>query len=164
MVSHLEKEFELNGLEAPDKLQIKTVTQQPHKKTQKKPKPTCHHCKKPKDYRNQCRQPKRGKHQALNKTNSACNNNTKNGGGKNSNSNNKIPNNTNSISTNNQKDRKPRLVYPPCETCGKTNHSTEKFHFGADSPEQTTGRTESKPTKTYPKQLRWECSSCSPKF
>ena len=32
------------------------------------------------------------------------------------------------------------------------------------SPEQTTGRTKSSPTDKCPKQLRWECSSCSPNF
>ena len=49
------------------------------------------------------------------------------------NSNNKVSNNTNVSNTNNQKDRRPRPVYPPCETCGKTNHSTEKCHFGANA-------------------------------
>ena len=30
-------------------------------------------------------------------------------------------------------ERKPKTVYPPCETCGKTNHSTEKCCFGANA-------------------------------
>ena len=82
----------------------------------------------------QCRQLKRGKDQARNYTNSADNNNNINGGGQtNSNSNNKTSNNTNSSNKNNQKDRKPRHVYPPCETCGKINHSTEKCYFGANA-------------------------------
>ena len=33
IVSHLEKELELNGLEAPDEMPINTVTQQAHSKT-----------------------------------------------------------------------------------------------------------------------------------
>ena len=51
-VSLLKKELELNGLEAPDELQIKTVTQQATQKNPEKPKPTCHHCKKPGHYGN----------------------------------------------------------------------------------------------------------------
>ena len=64
--------------------------------------------------------------------NSAGNNNN-NIGQTNSNSNKKIPNKTNAVNKNNQKHRKPRPVYPPCETCGKTNHSTEKRYFGANA-------------------------------
>ena len=29
-------------------------------------------------------------------------------------------------------DRKSRILYPPCETCGKTNHSTERCYVGAN--------------------------------
>ena len=46
IVSHLEKEFELKGFEAPDELQINTGTQQATQQNPEKPKPTCHHCKK----------------------------------------------------------------------------------------------------------------------
>ena len=56
IVSHLERELELNGLEAPDELQINTVTQQATQQNSEKPKPTCHYCKKSDHYRNQCRQ------------------------------------------------------------------------------------------------------------
>ena len=55
IVTHLERELELNGLEAPDELQINTVSQQPTNTNADRPKPTCHHCKKPGYYRNQCR-------------------------------------------------------------------------------------------------------------
>ena len=55
IVTHLEKELELNGLEAPDELQINTVSQQPKNTNADRPKPMCHHCKKPVQYRNQCR-------------------------------------------------------------------------------------------------------------
>ena len=47
IVSHLEKEIELNGLEAPNELQNNTATQQATKPNSDKPEPTCHHCKKP---------------------------------------------------------------------------------------------------------------------
>ena len=52
-VSHLEKELPLNGLEAPDELQLNTVTQQITQRNSEKPKPTCHDCKKPGHYWNQ---------------------------------------------------------------------------------------------------------------
>ena len=46
IVSHLERELELNGLEAPDEMPINTVTQQAPQQRSNKPTPTCHHCKK----------------------------------------------------------------------------------------------------------------------
>ena len=45
IVSHLERELELNGLEAPDEIQLNTVIQQDTQQNSGKPKPTCHHCK-----------------------------------------------------------------------------------------------------------------------
>ena len=44
-MSHLERELELNGLEAPDEMKLNTVTQQTTQQNSEKPKPTCHHCK-----------------------------------------------------------------------------------------------------------------------
>ena len=58
------------------------------------------------------------------------NNNNIDSGQTNSNSNNKFPNNTNGNNTNNHKDRRPKHVYSPCEACGKSNHSTEKYYLG----------------------------------
>ena len=55
VVKHLERELELNRLEAPDELQINTVNQQPTNTNADRPKQTCHNCKKPGPYRNQCR-------------------------------------------------------------------------------------------------------------
>ena len=75
IVSHLEKELELNGSESPDEMPINTVTQQTPQQNTNKPRPTCHHCKKPGNYENQCRQLKREKDQTRNNTNSANNNN-----------------------------------------------------------------------------------------
>ena len=41
---------------------------------------------------------------------------------------------TNDSNANNYKiDRKFRTVYPPCETCGKTNHSAERCYVGANA-------------------------------
>ena len=132
VVSHPERELELNALEAPDEMQLSTVTQQATQQNSEKPKATCHHCKKPGHYRNQCRQFKREKDQARNNTNFADNNNG--GAHTNSNSNNnKLSYNTSANNTNNQKDRRPRPVYTPCETCGRTNHSTGKCYFGANA-------------------------------
>ena len=89
IVSHLKKELEQNDSEAPDELQIKTVTQQDPQQNPEKSKPKCHHCKKPDHYRNQCRQLKREKDQTQQNTNSAGNNNNNNNCGQtNSNSNN----------------------------------------------------------------------------
>ena len=52
IVSHLERESELNGLEAPDEMPINTVTQQAPQHNTNKPRPTYHHCKKPGHYQN----------------------------------------------------------------------------------------------------------------
>ena len=123
---HLQRELEINSLEAPIELQEGTVAHQPTQPNPEKPEPTCHHCKKPGHYRNQCRQLKREKDQAQNNTNSAGNNINNNGGQANSSSANKIPNSTNTNKMNNQKDKKSKPVYPICDTCGKNNHSSEK--------------------------------------
>ena len=41
---------------------------------------------------------------------------------------------TNDSNPNNHKiGRKSRTLYPPCETCGKTNHSTERCYVGANA-------------------------------
>ena len=130
IVSHLERELELNGLEAPDEIQLNTLIQKDTQQNSGKPKPTCHHCKKPGHYRNQCRQLKREKDQTRNNTNSATNNNGSAQTNSNPN-NNKVTDNAKGNNTNNQRDRKPRPVFPPCETCGRTNHSTERCYLGA---------------------------------
>ena len=131
IVSHLEKELELNGLEAPDEMPIHTVTQRAPQQNSDKPKPTCHHCRKPSHYQNQCRQLKREKDQTRNITNSANNNNGS--AQTNSNHNHKVANNTKENNIHNQTDRRSRPVFPPCETCGRINHSTEKCYLGANA-------------------------------
>ena len=54
-VTHIERELELNRLEAPDEPQIKTLGHNTANANADRPKLTCHHCKKPGHYRNQCR-------------------------------------------------------------------------------------------------------------
>ena len=129
IVTHLERELELNGLEAPDELPINNVSQQPTNTNADRPKPTCHHCKKPGHYRNHCR--------LLKKQRETTENNQNNPGNKNNDANTSKPNsnanNNNNNRNNNRAERKPKTVYPPCETCGKTNHSTEKCYFGANA-------------------------------
>ena len=134
IVSHLERELELNGFEAPDEMPINTVMQQAPQQNANKPRPTCYHCKKPGHYRNQCRQLKREKDQTRDNTNSAKNNNGSAQTNSNSNNNNnKVANNTKRTNINNQRDRRTRPVFPPCETYGRPDHSTEKCYLGANA-------------------------------
>ena len=65
---------------------------------------------------------------------------TKNGAGNsntgqtNSNhNNNKNANIGNTVETKNRNDRKPRIVFLPCETCGESKHSTEESYFGSNA-------------------------------
>ena len=45
-----------------------------------------------------------------------------------------IKSDTNNSNPDNHKiDRKSRTLYPPCETCGKTDHSTERCYVGANA-------------------------------
>ena len=133
IVSHLGRELELNGLEAPDEMPINTVTQQAPLQNPNKPRPTCHYCKKPSHYQNQCRQREKG--QTRINTNSANNNNGS--AQTNSNPNNKVENNTKGNNINNQRDRRTSPVFPPCETCGRTKHSTVKCYLGANEANRT---------------------------
>ena len=131
IVTHLGRELELNGLEAPDELQINTVSQQFTNANADRSNPTCHHCGKPVYYRNQCRLLKEQREETENNQNIP--------GNKNSDANNYIPdNNTNNNDHNNFKnsntaETKPETVYPPCETCDKTNHSAERCYVGANA-------------------------------
>ena len=129
IVTHLERELELNGLEAPDELPINNVSQQPTNTNADRPKPTYHQCKKPGNYRNQCRLLKKQQEQTENNQNNPGN---KNSDANTSNPNSNVSNNNNNKNSNGA-ERKPKTIYPPCETCGKTNHSTEKFYFGANA-------------------------------
>ena len=123
------------GLEAPDEMPINTVTQQAPQQIANKFRPTCHHYKKPGHYQKQCRQLKREKDQTRSNMNSANNNNgsAQTNSNPNNNNNNKVVNNTKGSNINNQRDRRSRPVFAPCETCGRTNHSTEKCYLGANA-------------------------------
>ena len=130
IVTHLERELELIGLEAPDELQINTVSQQFTNANADRSKPTCHHCGKPGHQRNQCRLLKKQREETENNQNIP--------GNKNSDANNYIPdNNTNNNDHNNKNcnraEGKPETVYQPSETCGKTNHSAERCFAGANA-------------------------------
>ena len=133
--THLEKELELNCLEAPDELQINIVSQQPINTNSDRPKPTCHHCKKPEHYRNQCRLFKKQREKTENNQSNPRNKNSDiNNSNPSSNVNNNINNNNENNNKNSNKvERKPKAVYPPCETCGKTKHSPDKCYFGANA-------------------------------
>ena len=76
IVTHLERELELNGLEAPDELQIYTVSHNTANANAGRPKPTCHQCKKPGHYRNQCRLLKKQREQTENNQNNPGNKNS----------------------------------------------------------------------------------------
>ena len=128
IVTHLERELGLNGLKAPDELPINNVSQQPTNTNADRLKPTCHHCKKPGNYRNPCRLLKKHREQTENVQNNPGNKNS----AANTSKPNGIVNNNNNNKNSNKAERKQKTVYLPCETCGKTNHSTEKCYFGAN--------------------------------
>ena len=169
-VSHLERELELNGLEAPDEIQINTVTQQASQQISEKSKASCHHCKKTGHYRIQCRQLKQEKDQIQYNTNSADNTNNNNDSAQtNSNSNNKASNNTNANNTKNQRDRRSRPVFPPCETCGINNHYTEKCYLGANAanrppPRKRRRKDRTKSNRKLLKATQMEMSKLQPKL
>ena len=128
-MTHLERELELNGLEAPDELQINTVSHNTANVNADRTKPTCPYCKKPGHYKNQCRLLKMQKEQSE-AQNIPGNKNS--GANKSMRINNTNKNNNNSKNSN-RTEKKPKTVYPPCEACGKTNHSTEKCYYVANA-------------------------------
>ena len=129
IVTHLERDLELNGLEALDELPINNVSQQPTNTNADRLKPTYHQCKKPGPCRNQCRLLKKQREQTENDQNNPGN---KNSAANTSNPNGNVNNNNNNQNSN-KAERKPKTVYSPCETCRKTNHATEKCYFGANA-------------------------------
>ena len=130
IVTHLEKELELNGLEAPDELQINTVSHNTANANADRTNPTCHYCKKPGQNKNKCRLLKKQREQTENIQNNPGN---KNSDANISNPNGNVNNPNNNNRNSNRAERKPKTVYPPCETCGKTNHSTERCYHGANA-------------------------------
>ena len=80
--------------------------------------------------KNQCRLLKKQREQTENTQNNPGNKSTDtNTSNPNGNVDNPNNNNRNSIKA----ERKPKTVYPPCETCGKTNHSTARCYHGANA-------------------------------
>ena len=119
IVTHLEKELELNGLEAPDELQVNNVSRPTNTNSQ---------------YPNQ--RATTVKNLDITEIGVACWKNPQyqtdktqiSPGNKNSGANNSQPNRSvnknnknNKHKNSNRAKRKPKIVYPPCETCGKTN-------------------------------------------
>ena len=130
IVTHLERELELNGLEAPDELQINAVSHNTVNANADRAKPTCHYCKKTGHYKNLCRLLKKQREQTENNQNNTGN---KNSDVNTSNPNGNVNNPNNNKKNSNRAQRKPKTVYPPCETCGKINHSTERCYNGANA-------------------------------
>ena len=124
--------------------------------------------KKSGQYTKKCRPLKRRKEQT---ENTQTNPGNKNSGAKNS-----IPvvntnkNNQNSSYKNsNRAERKPRAVYTPRETCGKSNHSHGSATRELTQPihpllAQKTERTEWSPIKRQSKSFEGNCTSCNSKF
>ena len=143
--THLERELELNGLEAPDEQQVNIVSQHATHINADRPKPTCHYCKKPGHYRNQCRLLKKQREQTE-KTQD-------NPGNRNSDADNSIPDNKTNKNNHinykncNRAEGKPETVYPPSKTCGKTNDSAERRYAGANAANRPL------PWKSKPQQL-----------
>ena len=130
VVTRLERELELNGLEAPDELRINTVSYNTANTNAARPKPTCHHCKRPGHYRNQCRLLKNNQNKLKKNQNNRGN---KNSDANTSNPNGNVNNNNNHNKNSNKAERKAKTVYSPFETFGKTNNSTDKCYFGANA-------------------------------
>ena len=118
IVPHLERELELNGLEAPDELQIITVSHKTANTNAGRPKQTCHYCKKPGHYRNQCRLLKREKQQSKDTQNIPGNKNT---GAKNSfpNNNTNKSNNNNYKNSNRAEGKPKKLFFHPVRHVGR---------------------------------------------
>ena len=129
-MTHLERELELNGLEAPDELQINTVNHNTVNASTERTKPTCHYCKKAGHCKKQCRLLKKQREQTENNRDNPGN---KSSDANTSNSNGNVNNPNNNNRKSNRAERKPKTVYPPCETCGRTNHSTERCDHGANA-------------------------------
>ena len=109
IVTHLEKDLELNSLEYPDETPMNTVT---HK------------------------QQIEGKKDNAGEINS----------------------DTHDSNLNIYKiDREYRTVYPPCETCGKKNHSAERYIFWSQCIKQATCLEEQTSTTGRTGQYNWLC-------
>ena len=109
-------ELKLNCLEAPDELQMYTLSHNTANAETDRTKPKCHYFKKPGHYKNQCRFLKKQQEQSENNQNDPGN---KNCDANNSHPNGNVDNPNNNNKNTNRVERKPKTVYPPCETCGR---------------------------------------------
>ena len=121
-------------------------TKNPQNTNANRHKLTCHPVKKLGHYRNQCRLLKRQREQTENNQNKP--------GNKNSDTNTSNPDsNVKNINNNNKNcNRAERNVYPPCETCGKTNHSMEKCYFGTNAANRPPLRHRRREKNQYQKE------------
>ena len=178
IVTHLERELELKGLEAPDELQINTVSHTTANANADRPKPTCHHCRKPGHYRKLCRLLKKQREQTENNQNNLGN---KNSDANTSNPNCNVNNRNNDNKNSNRAEKKPKTVYPPCETCGKADHSSEKCYYGANAAnrppprqrrperqnqvqERANQNDSNETTQTTAQNLNWKCHVFTPEL
>ena len=106
IVTHLEKELELNGLETPVELQINTVSHNAVNSNADGPKPTCHHCEKPGHYRIQCRLLKKQREQTEKNQNFPGN---KNSDGNTSNASSNVNNHNNNNKNSNRAEKSRKL-------------------------------------------------------
>ena len=93
--------------------------------------------KKPEHYKNQSRSLKKQREHTEYIQNNPGN---KSSDANTSNPNGNVNNPNNNHRNSNRAERKPKNVYPPCETCGKTNHSTEKCYHGANAANRPPSR------------------------
>ena len=109
IVTLLEGELELNGLEAPVEQQKDDVSEHATNTNANRPKPTCHHCRTPGKYWNQCHVLEKQREQAENPQIRPGN---KNSGANKSNSKDNFSNNNNNIKhkNRNRAERKPKTV------------------------------------------------------
>ena len=94
-------------------------------------------------YRNQSRQLKKERDQEDINKNSTGNNKNDNSDNGQTNSNThsiKAVIIGNAITANNRNNRKSETVYPPCQTCGKPNQSSQKCYFGANAANRSPPR------------------------
>ena len=110
IATHLGRELELNGLEAPDELQLNTVSHNTVNANANRTKPTCQYCKKPGHYKNHCRLLKKQREQTENNQNYPGN---KNGDANTSNPNGSVKNPNNNNRNSKRAKRKPKAVCPP---------------------------------------------------
>ena len=167
ILSPLERELELNGLEAPDEMPINTATQQAPQQNAEKRKPTCHHCKKRGHYQNQCRQLKREKTKPeqmrivptikmvvpKRTLTPATKFRTK------------LKRILQIIKETEDLDLSSHPVRPVVElTTPQRNATLEQTQQTDRLPKKTTARTKPSPTGKWSKQLKWQCPICSPNF